>query len=122
MGALPTSRDGDSLFFGKGYHYHTPEFEGFSIGAGAEFVLLYYEFNDSIGYQRVFNSLPPYLKQLALPKLREARNGYIVAPIPIGSLSLRYRIPGGNRGFVSMDQRYLLNEAKLYSFSWSKDF
>ncbi len=116
-----TSRDGKALFWGRNVRFYTPEFARVSVGVGAEFVIMYYEFRDPIGYNRAIMQIPPYLAPLAVKKLGTAENGFVIAPVPIGIVSLRYRLPE-NSGFLVFEQRHLAGLAKLYGVGWSYDF
>jgi hypothetical protein len=135
IGALPTSRDGDSLFWGKGVRYFTPELgqlapqlhaffpllSPLSVGVGGELVLMYYGFHDEVGYNRALSYIPMQLQPLAMGKLQGAREGFVIAPLPIGVMAVRYRLPHGF-GHLTLEQRYLAGKAKLYGFGWSRDF
>jgi hypothetical protein len=137
IGALPTSRDGNSLFLGKNVRFYTPEFRHLapditkalpflgplSVGVGAELVVMYYGFEDRIGYERALRHIPQELQQLAISKIGEARRGYIVAPVPNAIVSVRYKL-SKKLGYLVAEQRYLAgNKAKLYSHGgWSIDY
>lgn len=116
-----TSRDGKALFWGKNIRFYSSEFARFSVGVGAEFVIMYYEYRDPVGYNRVLKELPVHLAPLAMRKLGSAENGFIISPVPIGIVSIRYRLPENN-GYIMLEQRHLGGVAKLYGFGWSYDF
>ncbi len=137
IGALPTSRDGSSFFFGKNIRFYTPEvgeflpeirrsvpfLGGLSIGIGAELVLTYYEFRDRIGYERALHHIPPHLQSVAVLKLSQARDGYIVAPVPNSILSVRVNLD--KWGYLRFEDRGLglwNPKAHLYSIGWSREF
>ncbi len=136
MGALPTSRDGDALIWGKNIRFHSPEVRDvfpdvahhipllgrLSVSVGAELVGMFYSYDDSVGMNRAFRHAPPQLQYLALEKLSVARRGYIVSPLPNLLLGVNYVLPA-NLGSLVWEQRRLgINKANLYVLGYSRRF
>lgn len=120
LGAVSNSRDCSALFYGVGLRSYTPEFARVSFVAGLDAAFVYYCYNDLPGYERVYQRLPEVLQRKAAPRLLEAEQGYYVAPLPIATLGVRYRIT--DRAYLGCDVRSLAGKANLFGCGFSRSF
>lgn len=120
LGAVSNSRDCSALFYGFGVRSYTSEFYRVSLVAGLDAALVYYCYEDMPGYERVYRNLPPSLQRVVAPRLLDAKEGYYIAPLPIGTLGIRYRL--NDRTYLGCDVRSLAGKANLFGCGGSRSF
>jgi hypothetical protein len=122
VGGVHNSRDGDAVFWGKGLRLRTPLSWGPYIGVGAELNLVYYSYNDQIGYERVLRNAPPALIA-KLGRIPQGERGYLLFPLPILVYQVGYAWENEHwAGHVSFVGRNLAGAAHLRGIVFAVSF